>query len=242
MPRGSDLVFVGDVHLDRDDADMTAFLGYLDRLGSTAGRVVLMGDLFNLWIGDPRMEQAHHATVVAALRRMRRSGIELHYLEGNRDFRIGRWHAGTTFDRVSDRGLLEEWAGRRVWAAHGDLVNVRDLPYRAWRRVSRSGLAGAALSLAPERRRFAIAETIERRLRGTNASMKRAFPEVLVRRYAQPHLEGGADAVVLGHFHDEHDLSPPGPGRIIVVPAWKESRRHLRLGADGRLELEPVGT
>jgi UDP-2,3-diacylglucosamine hydrolase len=239
LPRGSDLVFVGDVHLDRDDADLPAFLSYLGGLARSAGRVVLMGDLFNLWLADPRLEQDHHRTVLEALRDLRRAGTELHYLEGNRDYRVGRAHLGATFDAVSDDGLLEEWAGRRIWAAHGDLVNVRDAQYRLWRRVSRSDPPWALFSAIPSRRRFAIAERIERRMRATNAGMKKDFPEALVRAYAAPRFEGGADAVVLGHFHDERDLVD-GSRRIVVVPAWKEARRHLRVGADGRMLLEPV--
>lgn len=239
MPRGSDLVFVGDVHLDRGDADLAPFVAYLGSLGRTAGRVVLMGDLFNLWLADPRLELDHHRAVVEALRTLRRSGTEVHYLEGNRDYRVGRWHRGTTFDEVSDEGLLEEWAGVRIWAAHGDLVNLRDGQYRVWRRVSRSGPVWGALSMVPLRRRFAIAEGIERRMRATNTGMKRAFPEDLVREYAKPRFAGGIDAVVLGHFHDERDLQT-GERRIVVVPAWKESRRHLRVGRDGRMALEAV--
>ena len=239
MPRGSDLVFVGDVHLDRDDADLPAFLSYLGALGRTCGRVVLMGDLFNLWLADPRLELAHHRAVIEELRRMRRAGIEVHYLEGNRDYRVGPAHLGTPCDAVSDEGLVESWAGRRVWAAHGDLVNRGDSQYRLWRRVSRSGAVWAVFSAIPEGRRFAVAESIERRMRGTNAGMKRDFPIEQVRSYSRDYLASGNDAVVLGHFHDEHDLDA-SPGRIVVVPAWKESRRHLRLDASGRLALEPV--
>jgi len=237
LPRGSDLVFVGDVHLDRDDPDLPAFLAYLASLGRSCGRIVLMGDLFNLWLADTRLELAHHRSVIEELRRLRRSGVQVHYLEGNRDYRVGRSHLGSTFDAVSEDGLLEEWGGRRVWAAHGDLVNLDDAQYRLWRRVSRSTPVWALFSAIPQGRRFAIAEGIERRMRGTNAGMKRRFPEDRVRAYAKGRFAGGIDAVVLGHFHDEHDLSEGG-GRVVVVPAWKEARRHLRLDAAGHLTLE----
>ena len=239
MPRGSDLVFVGDVHLDRDDPELPAFLSYLEGLARSAGRVVLMGDLFNLWLADPRLEQDHHRIVLDALRALRGAGTELHYLEGNRDYRVRSTHLGATFDAVSDDGLLEEWAGRRIWAAHGDLVNLRDAQYRLWRRVSRSDPMWGLFSAIPRRRRFAIAERIESRMRSTNTGMKKEFPEALVRAYAETRFAEGADAVVLGHFHDERDLVA-GSRRILVVPAWKESYRHLRIGADGRMQLEPI--
>ena len=226
-------MFVGDVHLDRDDPELAAFLAYLRQVGASAARLVLMGDLFNLWIGDPELEQPHHRAVIDALRALRAGGVQVHYLEGNRDYRVARAHLGTTFDAVSDLGLDESWGGKRIWAAHGDLVNAHDVQYRFWRRLSRSGVAFGAFGLLPRSRRFALAEGVERRMRGTNLAMKRELPSSALRAFAAPWIERGMDAVVLGHFHDEVEL----PG-VFVVPLWKDGRRHLRLTADGVMRFE----
>jgi UDP-2,3-diacylglucosamine hydrolase len=237
---GSDLVFIGDVHLDRNDADLPAFIAYLRGLAPRAGRVVLMGDLFNLWIGAPELEQEHHRAVIECLRTMRSDGTEVHYLEGNRDYRIAREHFGGAFDAVGDEGLREDWGGRRLWAAHGDLVNRNDLQYRAWRRVSRSTPAWWIYSAIPRSRRFAMAESVERKMRATNVDMKREFPEALVRAYAARHLDTADSVVVLGHFHVERELraGPAGTGRVFVLPEWKGSRRHLRVTASGEIRFE----
>jgi hypothetical protein len=53
-----------------------------------------------------------------------------------------------------------------------------------------------------------------------------------VRAYAARLLLPGDDALVLGHFHMERELEPP-PARVLVLPDWKSSRRHLRIGPDG---------
>jgi len=240
LRRVSDLVFVGDVHLDRNDADLADFAAYLRGLAGSARRIVLMGDLFNLWIGSPELEQDHHRVVISCLEAIRSGGTEVHYLEGNRDYRIGRAHAGGAFDAVSDTGLREDWGSRTIWAAHGDLVNRDDLQYRAWRRASRSTPFWWLYSAIPRSRRFAIAESIETRMRATNTEMKREFPEALVRAYAARHLATPGSAVVLGHFHVEKELQagPDAQGRIFVLPEWKGSRRHLRVTEDGAMRFE----
>jgi len=240
LPPANDLVFVGDVHLDRDDRDLSAFVSYLRSLGGSARRIVLMGDLFNLWIAAKDVEQDHHRVVTSCLATLRSGGTQIHYLEGNRDYRIAGAHEGAVFDAVSDIGLREDWGSRSIWAAHGDLVNREDLQYRAWRRVSRSTPFWWLFSAIPHRRRFAIAESIESRMRATNVEMKRAFPEGLVRAYAAPHLSSPGSAVVLGHFHVEKELraGPDGTGRIFVLPEWKGSRRHLRVTAGGDMRFE----
>jgi UDP-2,3-diacylglucosamine hydrolase len=240
LPPGSDLIFVGDVHLDRDDADLPAFLNYLRGLPPEVGRVVLMGDLFNLWIGAPELEQEHHRAVIACLSDLRSRGTEIHYLEGNRDYRIARAHGGGAFDVVGDVGLREDWGGRRIWAAHGDQVNRMDFQYRAWRRASRSIAAWWLYSAIPRARRFAIAESVERKMRATNVEMKREFPEALVKDYASRHLQTSGGAVVLGHFHVERELrvGPAEDGRVFVLPEWKGSRRHLRVTSTGTMRFE----
>ena len=109
----------------------------------------------------------------------------------------------------------------------------RQAQYRLWRRVSRSGIVFGLFGLLPRSRRFALAEGVERRMRGTNLAMKRDLPSSALRAFAAPWNERGMDAVVLGHFHDEVEL----PG-VFVVPLWKERRRHLRVSADGAMRFE----
>jgi UDP-2,3-diacylglucosamine pyrophosphatase LpxH len=228
------------VHLDRNDPAVPAFVSYLRALSVSARRIVLMGDLFNLWIAAKDVEQEHHRVVTSCLAQLRSGGTEIHYLEGNRDYRIAGAHAGRVFDAVSDVGLREDWGSRTIWAAHGDLVNRDDLQYRTWRRVSRSTPFWWLFSAIPRRRRFAIAESIESRMRATNVEMKREFPEALLRAYAAEYLGPPGAAVVLGHFHVEKELhaGPDGTGRIFVLPEWKGTRRHLRVAASGEMAFE----
>jgi UDP-2,3-diacylglucosamine hydrolase len=231
----SDLVFVGDVHLDAGDPDLPAFLEFLAALGDTAGHVVLVGDLFNLWIGRPELEQPHHTAVLQVLRGLRQRGVRVDYLEGNRDYRIGPAYSGTVFDQVAERELVAQFGGRRVVAIHGDLANLRDRQYRAWRRLSRSAPVWALFNVLPRAMRQRYALNLERRMRGTNRAFKREVDDAMLRGYAASLVRGPEDLVVLGHFHVERDLplSPKGSGRVLVVPEWKGTRRHLRLSPAG---------
>jgi UDP-2,3-diacylglucosamine hydrolase len=202
---------------------------------------VLAGDLFDLWLGGRDVLLPHQAAVLDVLRELRRGGMIVRYLEGNRDFRIGASYSGDALDEATDRGLVERVGGRSVFAIHGDLANAADRQYRAWRRIARSRVAWGLFRLLPLGRRLAAAEAMERAMRGSNLEFKGAFPEAAVRAYAATILARGHDAVVLGHFHVERDLeaaSPSPPGRVLVLPEWKGSRRHLRLDADGLLRFE----
>lgn len=232
-----DLAFVGDVHLDRDDALLEPLLAWLDRLGGSCATIVFIGDLFNLWIGDRALEAPHHTAVVERLTALRQAGVAVHYVEGNRDYRIGEAYEGSAFDTVAGDSLTIECGGTRVWAAHGNLVNLDDRQYRTWHRLSRSAPLWALFRLIPGGSRAGVAERIERRMRATNLDYKASFPEAMVRRYAEPQFAAGHDLVVLGHFHQEHDL-PTEDGRIIVLPSWRDARRFLRITAAGHAAFE----
>jgi len=235
-----DLVFIGDAHLDRDDPDLEPFLRFLDRLAETSRRIVFLGDLFNLWIGRRELEQPHQTAVVEKLVELRRRGVVVRYIEGNRDYRIGPCYAGHAVDDATSEAIVETFAGRRLVVVHGDQSNPADLQYRTWRAFSRSAAVWHLFNLIPRGRRIRLSESLELRLRGSNLRFKQAFPEQAVRAYAATMLKAPGDILVLGHFHVEKDLhvGPPGPeGRIMVLPEWKASRRHLRVGWDGVVEF-----
>ena len=229
----SRVVFVGDVHLDLDDPAVEPFVRMLHRLSGTCDTLVLMGDLFNLWIGHPQLQLAHQIEVAEALRAIRGRGVAVHYVEGNRDFRIGRAFQGDLFDSAGDGGLEQHVHGRSVWAIHGDLANRDDRRYRAWRRLSRSNAFWRCFNLLPARLRLHVAAKLETWMRSTNLAHKRVFPRAMIEDYATEFAAHGHDAIVLGHFHVEKQWQLSGGASVYVLPEWKGSRRVLVADADG---------
>lgn len=238
--RRGELAFVGDVHLDRGDSDLPSFLGFVESLAMRAEQLVFLGDLFNLWIGTRGFEAPHQTAVLDCLAGARARGVILTYVEGNRDYRVAKGRGVDVFHRIATEAFDLDWAGRRIHVAHGDLVNVADRQYRAWRRLSRSWPLWALLGLFPPSGRIRLADLLELRMRATNLRMKRSFPEERVRAYGAAALRAGCDAVVLGHFHEEHRIEAGEPPRpVFVLPDWKSSRRYLRMGPDGSIAFRP---
>jgi UDP-2,3-diacylglucosamine hydrolase len=236
-PADRDLVFVGDAHFGPADPHLPAFLSFLDGLDRRAGRVVFLGDLFELWLGRPELERPHQHAVLERLTELRRRGVVVRYVEGNRDYRVGDCHVGGALDDATDREITERFGGRRLLAVHGDLANPADRQYRAWRRLSRSRVVWVLFNVLPRRARLTLAAALESRLRGTNVGFRRGVPEAAVRRYAEPFFARGCDTVVLGHFHVELRLAAGDRRQILVVPEWRASRRHLRVTPAGDVDF-----
>jgi UDP-2,3-diacylglucosamine pyrophosphatase LpxH len=185
-------------------------------------RLILMGDLFQAWVGFPSFETPDIAAVVGALRDLRRLGIEIDYVEGNRDFFL----AGSIYADAFDRVVLETSftaGGRRYLAVHGDGLNDRDWKYRFWRRVSKSAPVRFALGHIPRKLARQAVDSTEQRLSQTNFKHRAELPEDAIRRYAARRLAEGYDVLLLGHFHEPRVWTVAG-GEVRLLDAWFRSR------------------
>ena len=235
--------FVADLHLSGDPRDTADFFAFLDaqRGADGAGTLYIVGDLFDLWLGSPRLQLDFQEEVARGIARLRSSGVAVKFVEGNREFRVART-CGALFTAATEDWFDDEVAGLRLHVAHGDRVNADDRLYRLWRRVSRSRPTFALFDLLPRRAGLGLAMALDQWLRTTNRSMKRDFPEARCIGYARPLVAGGTDLVLFGHFHVERQLAIEAGGRrghVLCLPDWKTSRRYLRVESDGRWRVVP---
>jgi UDP-2,3-diacylglucosamine hydrolase len=161
--------FISDLHLAADTPRTTArWARFLDE--TTADMVFILGDLFEVWIGDdartPGSFAADAANVLADASRRRR----LAFMAGNRDFLVGAEllrDGGMT--ALPDPTLLDAW-GRRVLLTHGDALCLDDVAYQAFRTEVRSQAWRAAFLARP----LAEREQLARAMRDASEASKRA--------------------------------------------------------------------
>jgi UDP-2,3-diacylglucosamine hydrolase len=215
---------VADAHLGATGglvSDLTEQLEGLE--AKRCERLLLLGDLFHVWIGNPRFETPEIAAVVRSLGRLRERGLRIDYIEGNRDFFVGRSVYADLFDSVATE-LSFEVEGRRFLAVHGDGINKRDYLYRFWRRLSKNPVSELAMNRLPRRLAERLIYGFEQELAKTNFRHRRGLPEDVICTYAERRLREGYDVVVLGHFHEARRWEVPG-GEVMVLDAWFRSRQ-----------------
>jgi len=217
------VALIADAHLGGPGGPAGPLVAQLQALpGQGCRRLILLGDLFQAWVGFPSFETADVAAVVAALRDLRRQGVEIDYVEGNRDFFL----AGSPYADAFDRVVLETAftvGGRRYLAVHGDGLNDRDWKYRFWRRVSKSAPVRFALRRIPRGIAHRAVDSTEQRLSQTNFKHRAELPEDAIRRYAGRRLAEGHDVLLLGHFHEPRIWTVAG-GEVRLLDAWFRSR------------------
>jgi len=223
------VAIIADAHLGGPGGAAAPLVAQLRALPAAGcGRLLLLGDLFQLWIGDRRYETLEIALVAETLADLRRQGVRVDYVEGNRDFFLaGSPYAGA-FDSVGDE-LAFAAGGTRYLAVHGDGLDRRDRKYRFWRAVSKSRPSRLAATLVPRPLARRLVFGTERKLSGTNLEHKRSIPEEVLRAYGRRRLAEGHDVLLLGHFHEARTLAMP-EGEVRLLDAWYHGREIEWLG------------
>jgi len=215
---------IADAHLSGPGGPSGPLLEQLAALPEQGcGRLVLLGDIFQAWIGSPRFETADIIAVVDALRGLRRRGLRIDYIEGNRDFYLKDSPYADAFDQVGTEVAFEA-GGTRYLAVHGDGLNDRDWRYRFWRDLSKSAPVRFAVTHIPRRFAHKMVHSTERHLSQTNFKHKVRIPEEAILRYAERRLAEGHDVLLLGHFHEPRIWQVKG-GEVRLLEAWYTSRR-----------------
>ncbi len=225
-----------DSHLGQAEGDADDFLGALAAVRRRGfGTVVLLGDIFQYFIGDRKFETPLVRRVVEGWAALAADGLSLRYVEGNRDFFLKGSPWAKPFSAYGDTDGLEV-AGRRYAFVHGDRINTSDLPYRFWRVLSKNPVSFAVMKILPGPVARAIVSRTEARLYRTNFRHKRLLPERFLLEEGARVRRLGYDHLLIGHFHVDRLFESPGASARIL-PAWVEERRHAEIAPDGTLTI-----
>lgn len=134
-PAWSRIDFISDLHLCQAlPHTFAAFETYLQR--TPADAVFVLGDLFELWVGDDMVQQPFERQCVGVLQAASQR-LTLAFMAGNRDFLVGpQLLAQAGLLRLQDPTVLQAF-GQRVLLTHGDALCLDDKPYQAFRQEVR---------------------------------------------------------------------------------------------------------
>ena len=230
------ILLFSDLHLEEERPDITrAFLHFLATRARQAEALYILGDFFEVWIGDDAMTPFQQS-IANALRALSERGTRIYLMHGNRDFMLGKGFcraAGCTL--LGDPSVVE-FGGERVLLMHGDSLCTRDEGYMRLRRLLRNPLSLFILRNLPLSTRRKLA----RKLRDESRAQTRmkasdiidVTPELIPRVLA----EHGVRTLIHGHTHRPatHELEVDGhPARRIVLGDWDQQGWALQVDESG---------
>ena len=227
--------FISDLHLQASEpATFEAWRRYMAQ--TPADAVFILGDLFEVWVGDDAAGEPGFAADCAAVMHAAAGRMPLFFMHGNRDFLVGEGFLKACRTTLLPDPTVLGFAGGRWLLTHGDALCLADVEYMRFREQVRSpGWQGAFLA-----RPLAQRQAIAREMRDESESRKLSgmgyadVDDTAVRAWLEA---ADAQAMIHGHTHRpaDHVL---GPRRRTVLSDWDAAARPprlqaLRLTADG---------
>ncbi len=205
------LIILSDLHLKsrRDPLLERLELNLLPYL-QPGDRLVLAGDIFDLYIGNRTPFRVEHQGFLQNLRALVQKGIQIDFIEGNHDLYMNRVFPHGSGVRVRTESVELGMGGKNFYIAHGDLVDRTDYGYLALRWILRSWPLRIFSRAAPK----SWIQWIGDRLK-TKSSDSRQGPvpkdvsrlRRVYRNFAVEKITRGFDYVILGHCHDLDEMS-----------------------------------
>lgn len=245
IPSDEPALFASDMHLAPEvAATAERFLDALGRHGPGAAHVFLLGDLFELWVGDDSVDPLA-GRLAGLLAGLADRGTRVWLMRGNRDFLLDvpvpgaaaqqRFSARCGATMLPDPCPLE-LHGTAALLVHGDALCTDDLAYQQWRATCRSPAWQQEFLARPLAERFVVG----RAMRETSEAGKRVSSSVLMDvnpRAVDAAMDAArASLLIHGHTHRPaaHRWSYAGATRRrIVLTDWEADRGTLLGWRDG---------
>lgn len=237
-------LFVADIHLSQDEPAITAgFISFLRRQALRADALYILGDLFEVWIGDDDPNSLHEQ-VATALRQLNENGVPCYFIHGNRDFLLGeRFARLAAMQLLPAEQIVTLYDNQRLLIMHGDTLCTDDAGYQRFRRQVHQRWLQCLFLALPISIRQHIANRMRKNSRQANRrkaleimDVNQQTVEQVMERYQVRHLIHGhthrpavhrftlnqrsAERMVLGAWHLEGSMikvTPQG-AELIAFP------------------------
>ncbi len=176
---------------------------------TNADAVFILGDLFEVWIGDDMAERGFEARCVKVLSAAA-GHISIAFMPGNRDFLVGdAMLEASGVARLADPTLVTAF-GQRVVLSHGDALCLDDIAYQRYRDVVRRPAVQRVFAALPFAARRAIGAAMRRRSGRREPRPAGGFVDVDTAAALALLCEAGAPTLIHGHTHAPacHALAP----------------------------------
>ncbi|MAF83025.1 MAG: UDP-2,3-diacylglucosamine diphosphatase [Chromatiales bacterium] len=239
-------LFISDLHLHPSRPAVTdCFIRFLEESASTASTLYILGDLFEVWIGDDNPDP-HHRRVISALRRFTDAGPECFFARGNRDVIIGRRFRTETGVQLLEESTVIELYDTRALISHGDELCTDDHAYQRFRLRARNPTWRALFLAMPLQARNYLAQHLRNRSKADTALKPEDIIDASPEAITDAFVEHRVSMMIHGHTHR------PGiqnlevfrkPRTRIILGDWYEQGSVLRWDESGyRLVTLPIST
>jgi len=229
---------ISDLHLQAGEPG--TFEAWAAHMRSTsADAVLLLGDVFEVWVGDDAVAHDPFLQACAEVLQQASQRITVGFMPGNRDFLVGQAFLDDCGVLALEDPTLLVWGTQHILLSHGDALCLADEAYQRFRSVARTPAWQAEFLTKPLSERLALAQAMRAQSEAHNQSMQ-SFADADADMTLGWLQQTGSTHLIHGHTHRpaDHAVSGMPDARRQVLSDWhvqpgQQRTEVLRLHADG---------
>lgn len=225
--------FTSDLHIRNLEDSACQWLKRLVLEAQAGDEIYLLGDIFDLWIGDSQKRKNEFLPLLQAFEQAVDHKAKITFIEGNHDFGFSKTLQEFGVTVVEDEITVELENNLKVYLAHGDLSDSSDFKYLLFRRTARWLLKKSPLRFLSTNIKDQISEQIKKTL---SPRIYQKFSQLdpdyqnrirkVFRTFAEQKSQH-VDVVILGHCHDLTDVKL-GQKRYFNLGFWNLDQKFLQ--------------
>ncbi len=191
---------VSDLHLHPSRPELLDhFQSFLRDARQCTNRLMILGDMFDYWIGPPDYHDPEYGTVLDMLEHAAEDGLQVEFIGGNRDFLAER-DLGE-ISGIQTHGIQRSFSIRNQnWLVlHGDSLNRTDTVYHLYRRIRRNRMLQDAVRSLPGPVKDLLIESFRTYSEATTEDLP--AEEEISPYLVKSLFRAGVDHLVCGHIH-----------------------------------------
>ena len=200
--REVDLVILSDIHLGTYGCHAKELLSYLKSIKPK--KVVLNGDIIDIWQFSKHYWPSSHMLVVKYLLGLVAKGVKVYYITGNHDEMLRKFAGSKMGSLKIVNKLVLKQQGEKVWIFHGDVFDVT-MQHARW--LAKLGAVGYDTLILINRAANFISTKLGRGKISLSKKIKNSvksavkFINSFEQTAADIGISNGYDYVVCGHIH-----------------------------------------
>lgn len=225
-------LFIGDLHLSADRLDITqAFTRFLDTELDDADALYILGDLFEVWVGDD-IALPFALDIADKLKQVSQK-LPVYFIHGNRDFMLGK-----QFARAAGMQILAEVTRLNLYGVdtvilHGDSLCTLDKAYQRFRKLRSLSLSRWLYGCLSQKTRQGIADKIRSKSKSSNKQKSYTIMDVESNAVEALFAKTHTQQMIHGHTHRPAIHQLANGCQRIVVGDWYEQGSVLSVSAEG---------
>ncbi|MGC1182864.1 UDP-2,3-diacylglucosamine diphosphatase [Legionella sp.] len=196
-----DVVFISDLHLHPKEYAIqerfTLFLEWVQK--NSIKNIYILGDFFHVWAGDDTINDWSRG-IAEQLHSLKKQGINLFYMHGNRDFLLGEKFAKLAGWTILSEPTIIHLGKEKIMLAHGDRYCTKDLAHQRFRLLTRNKIFSIVFLSLSVKYRERLVNQVRARSQN-NVSKSREQMDVVAESVIRHMQNHGVTQLIHGHTH-----------------------------------------